>query len=238
MYTITINRNSGKYELVRNRDGRVMADAPFHDSVFYAMAFSMSQKQAHLSGHLWRAAEDAAAGLVDLHKNLQIRPHYSGFAFHVATVNGYKVLEVHAEQDTPSAPKPKRTYTCTCDFYTKANGKRPLLAEMPVCKHILAGMMWRQWEIAPERWTAEQAQRQRGRDTFGLIQKAEAEQPRPRTKEYDEAHPVAWTDSQLDELAARTPGNISRANRKKANRPRRPRVISGYVPNTDPNQPF
>lgn len=238
MYTITINRNSGKYELVRNRDGRVMADAPFHDSIFYAMAFSMAEKQAHLSGHLWRAAEEAAAGLVELTSNQDHHQEWDGWSWQIATVNGYQIRRWQREAEAVAAPMPKPVYTCTCDYYEKANGKRPLLAEMPVCKHILAGMMWRQWEIAPERWTAEQAQRQRGRDTFGLIQKAEAEQPRPRTKEYDEAHPVAWTDSQLDELAARTPGNISRANRKKANRPRRPRVISGYVPNTDPNQPF
>ena len=217
MYKITMNHNSGKYELIRNRDGRVMADAPTHDSIFYAMAYYMSQEKAHISGHLWRAAEEAAAGLVELHQHPAAQPHHLGFALDVATVNGYQILEVHAEQDAPSAPKPDPVYTCSCDFYTRANGKRPIIANMPVCKHILAGMMWRQWEIAPRTWEARQRQQERGRDTFGAIQQAEA--ARPRTKEYDDAHPEPYTAAQLDELAARTPGNIARRNRQRANQP-------------------
>lgn len=176
MYTITINPNSGKYELIRNRDGRTIADAPMHDSVFYAMAYHMSQRQPHASGHLWRAAEEAAAGLVELNQHPAAQPHHLGFALNVATVNGYQILEVCAEQDAPSAPKPGPVYTCSCDFYTKANGKRPIIANMPVCKHILAGMMWRQWEIAPRTWEARQRQQERGRDTFGAIQQAEETQ--------------------------------------------------------------
>lgn len=171
MYKITFSKHSGKYELVRNRDGRVMGDAPGHDSIFYAMAYHMAQQQPHATGHLWRAAEEAAAGLVELHPHPAARPHLLGFALHVATVNGYQILEVHEEAEAPSAPKPKPVYTCNCPFHEKANGKRPIIAGMPVCKHILAGMMQRQLEIEPRTWEARQRKQERGRDTFGYIQR-------------------------------------------------------------------
>ena len=175
MHKITLSRNSGKFELVRNRDGKTISDAPTHDSIFYAMAYHMAQQQHHATGHLWRAAEEAAAGLVELHKEARPQPHVKGFALHVATVNNYTILEVHPQQEAPSEPKPAPVYTCSCDFYTKANGKRPIIGGMPICKHVLAGMMVRQLELQPDHWQRKAAKLLRSRDTFGEIQKREQE---------------------------------------------------------------
>jgi hypothetical protein len=94
MYKITINRNSSNYELIRNRDGRIMAEQPIKTaSIYFSMAYHMSQHAQHASGHLWRAAEAAEAGQVELLDPIDRRHDHGyngniyGLRLHVATVN-------------------------------------------------------------------------------------------------------------------------------------------------------
>jgi hypothetical protein len=79
-----------------------------------------------------------------------------------------------------------------------------LWQEMPICKHVLAGMMVSQLEKAPKHWYSIQAQQQRGRDTFGMIQQAKAERE-------------PWSDEALQDLGNRSYKNLVR-NAKAANR--------------------
>ncbi len=173
MYTITRNTTSGNFELTRNRDGRLMDSRPIDDApIFYPMALHMSQQQPHATGHLWRAAELASeAGKVELlQKGDRVRMEFDGYSFHVATVNGYEIRQHNREPEAVAAPRPAPVYTCDCDSYTKGEGTRPIVAGQPICKHILAGMMVRQSQIAADHWQAIAAKQAAPRTIYGRMQ--------------------------------------------------------------------
>jgi hypothetical protein len=179
MYTITRNTTSGNFELTRNRDGRLMDSRPIDAApIFYPMALHMSQQQPHATGHLWRAAELASeAGKVDLlRKGDRVRMEFDGYSFHMATVNDYEIRQHNREPEAVAAPRPAPIYTCDCDFYTKGEGTRPVIAGQPICKHILAGMMVRQSQIAADHWQAIAAKQAAPRTTAGRIRQSQEEQ--------------------------------------------------------------
>lgn len=173
MYTITRNTTSSNFELTRNRDGRLMDSRPIEDApIFYPMALHMSQQQPHAAGHLWRAAELAGtAGKVELlQRGGRVRMETDGYSFQVATVNGYEIRQYNYEPEAVAAPIPAPIHTCDCDSYTKGNGTRPLIAGRPTCKHILAGMMFRQSQIAADHWQAIAAKQAAPRTLYGRMQ--------------------------------------------------------------------
>jgi hypothetical protein len=177
MYKIARNANNRNFELVRNRDGRVMDSQPIDNcSHFYHMAYFMSAKQPHAAGILWRAAETAAAGRVELLSQFSYQVESEGYSKRVAIINNYEIRHYQRERETVAAPQPAPIYTCSCKFYTEGRGTRPIVANMPTCKHILAGMMVRQMEIGPKYWQEITEQQQRGRDSYGRVkQQREAE---------------------------------------------------------------
>ena len=174
MYRITKNKKSGNFELVRTRDGRVMDSQSIEGAhIALAIAQEMARRQPHATGHLWRAAALVTSDRVDfVPENEQCgRNTGEGFVTIVAIVNGYIVERVQQPQPAVSAPMPQPIYICECDFFIKARSGRPIIAGMPVCKHILAGMMTRQIVTNLAHWEQLIAERQQTqRDTFGKIQ--------------------------------------------------------------------
>lgn len=178
MYKITRNNTSGNFELIRNRDAKLMDSRPIDDApIFYPMALHMAQQQPHATGHLWRAAELASeTGKVELlRKGDRIRIESDGYSFHMATVNGYEIRQHNREPEAVAAPRPAPVYTCDCKFYTEGAGTRPMIAGQPICKHILAGMMTRQSEIAADHWQAIAAKQAAPRTVYGRAKQAQEE---------------------------------------------------------------